>query len=470
MFALLMAPDAVHDEMFHATNIWCGQGERKPFCQDIQMDTWSPGAQVNFDQLTCKRAPDTPLICPPSGTGTSFRSVNFGGLYPGGFYFALSWFVVPSFELSMILTRTVSVLLVSILLAFAAALLPRRYQIALIFTLISAMPSTGYLLLSSISPSSWASLGVGIGWLPIHAALLGSSMSPSRRLMLALAGVMMWTMAIVSRWDSVLFIAASAALILAHVIYARKFYQNIPLVILGLVGLVAIFFVINDLVPIHVKPTRFIQLLVSYEPTEPNNLAFFTYQVLQGIPNALNALGTVPTSSGLVIPEVVFVANVSVLAVCILRVWSPENRFQLFGVSMIVLLMTTAIAAQVDLLEARDHGAIEPRYTFPLFLLAVSWWYSSSSTHALDELVSKFRAISRFSLAIFAITTYFVAERFIDRTTYSPRLLPDGLDNWWWSQLPIGPNSILALGIALFGGFLQSAQRLVTASQETLSA
>jgi len=104
MVALLSQPGASHDEVvFHAPSIWCGQGLRHQYCTELDHRAGSVyEAYTNIGISPCKVESDKPLVCPPNQNSWDGTLANMG-LYPSGFFFLLSWFVVPSVEVSFVL-------------------------------------------------------------------------------------------------------------------------------------------------------------------------------------------------------------------------------------------------------------------------------------------------------------------------------------------------------------------------------
>lgn len=471
LLATLSPPGATHDEMFHATNIWCGQGERAPYCSGIRFDVPSPGALVNFDLLTCQRDIQEPLECPSDGVGTSFRTVNHGNLYPTlpnsqhstPFYFVLSWFVVPSAEASFLLIRVVSVLLISILFAALVYLLPERHRNTVFLTIIFAMPSTGYFLFASINPSSWAVFGVGFSWIAFHAAVGYRDLASRRRLWLFCFGAIMSVMAVGSRWDAPGFLAYILCLI--GVMGAWKTFPERRSAIIGsgVASAVLMWVLLERFTPL--SPMRFVGVLTSYTEGQPTNLEFFSSYLLLGVPNALEALGTVPTTSVVRIPDIVFLVNLTSLGAFLFLTRKRRSFVQIGGAIATLLLTTVVIMAQVDLIDNRDNEGIEPRYSLPLLAFVVGWWFLNSPDLGNFRWQFRLRSIAWIATAMFGLTALTFAERFTDHQSFRLRLLPEGPDQWWWSFLSIGPNAALVMSVVCFAVFVHRSVDVLMAGQ-----
>ena len=465
--ALLSAPDATHDEAFHLANIWCGQGERPPYCQDIKLDIDSPGALVSFDFSTCQRNFERPLACPSDQTGESFRSINHGNLYPEGFYFFLSWFVVSSPELSVILTRLMSAFAIVLVLALTTLLFPTRYRLVLFLVMLSTLPSTGYFLFSSINPSSWTVFGVGFGWLALHAAFFESSLSKVHRCFLMMCAAAMWLMAAASRSDGLPFVSGTIFLVVAHLLYNRfsRHKKILSIFVVMLFGVTI--FIIDRIAAIHAAPLRFVRILFTYSSDEPNNVVFISHYLVNSFQQTLQALGTVPTTSAIAIPGIVLIINSALLLHLLITLRKAGSKPQIIGMVLGNLAIAAVTMVQVALIDNRDPFGVEPRYILPLLVFTVGWWFINGPLELPMTLQRNIRVVIAVAISMFALTAFTVAERFVDRQTFGLRILPEGNDQWWWHFLPVGPNTVLLFSIVFFSAFLLSFYKLLIPEEST---
>lgn len=458
--ALLSQPIATHDELYHATSIWCARGENPPQCMEIFRDSGDgllARTNIDIDPIDvriCQQQPERQLVCPTNQDGESVFLVN-NGLYPKLYYWTLSWFVVQSVDVSFVLTRTASLLFITILLGLTTWLLPNRYRLVLLLMMITACSGTGYFLFASINPSSWTAFGVGIGWLTFHAALSPQAISIRRRSGLFLVGGAAWAMALGSRTDSAGFVAFSAAIVGISIIWHRKVNQRRSLIVVsGL--LVAISTALVERFSSQ-KPLGYLRSLTKYSENQNDNLTFFSHYLMHGVVNMLQSLGTLPTMSPMRMPEILYVMGLALVVLLGAVALNNQNRLQLVGTLSIVVVATLTIMAQVVMVHNRDSWGVEPRYSYPLLLVAVGWWF----LHAPEQLWSRIRRYLKpaiiVSLTHFALTTFSVAERYADRQTFGLRMIPDGPDNWWWSWMPVGPNVVLVLSIVALWKFLSTS-------------
>ena len=468
MVALLSPVGATHDEAYHLRSIWCGQGERDPYCAERFADERGAYvARTNILTQNCQKIPVEPLLCPPSQTGESVFVTN-DGRYPPLFYYLLSWLVVPNVSVSVVIMRLASALTISLLLALLCWLLPPRYRLTLLLIALTAFSATGYFLFASINPSSWTSLGVGVGWLGLHAALSARQLSLMHRGSLVGAALLAWIMAIGSRADGAGFVALTVVLTLSEVGWSRlREYRNILVTSLLLVPMLG-WILLERFTTL--SPIENIQRFYRYSEGQPDNVSFFSEGFLQGPSNALRALGSIPSKSPIVLPGVVYVISLVVLGLFIINTFTPTKRTQQAGALITAIVVSLVIMAQVAWVDSRDPGGVEPRYVYPLFVFAAGWWYLLGPEPLKDRVGRYLRPASVAATAIFALTMFTVAERFVDKQTFSLRYLPEGLDQWWWSWLPVGPNVVVILAPVFLWRFFTEMRTLIEHDDSELVA
>ena len=444
LLGLFSPPGASHDEWLHAPSIWCAQGVRLPSCADVYqpIGTHFVG-KVNFDPNICFSSEGQSLICPSSRPNRVNLAVLNDNLYPPVFYYVLSWFVAPTAEVSFFLVRAGNALILTTVLAALTILLPGRHRIVLFLVVLTGFPSTGYFLFASLNPSSWASLGVGVGWLALHGALYGETQGGMKRLLLLLLSCLTSIMAGGSRWDAIPFVACSTLLVVGEQLLRRFSHVRKQLAAL-LTSLVVGFWVLLETYT-PLSPFQFTKILFEYSEGGRDNTAFLTDNLIQGLPNALDALGSVPTHSRIPIPETIFVINIALLGYFMARTFNHRAKIQWFGFATITVTIAAVIAAQIAALDARDHGPIEPRYVYPLLLFGLGWWYLHGPNNLHNRLQFALPYATNVATLVFALTNFIILERFVDRQTFVLRYLPEGADNWWWSWLPVGPNTLVIL-------------------------
>ena len=455
-------PGATHDEWYHVSSIWCGHGERDPYCPEKFSETGT--AIINLDWTNCQKNQETLLLCPVNQVGQSQPVTNVG-LYPPVFYFVLSWFVTPWTEASVAVVRIVSALFVSLVLGVLAYLLPRRYRLVMLLMLLTSLTGTGFYLFASVNPSSWTALGVGFGWLGIHAGLAPGSVLPRRRVALICAGALAWVMAVGSRWDAAPFLALEASLIVVHVFWLYLPNRRSRLLLVSALSPVALLLILQLLTPM--KPLFYLADLFRYAPDEPNNVAFISHYVLHGLPNMLNSLGSVPTMSGVAIPEICFLVAVAILVWFAGHMYNRREILQTLGGALTVGGVSLAVMVQVAVVDSRDAFGVEPRYSYPLLPFLIGWWFLFGDEAAANRVQRYVKPAAVAVTGVFGLTMFSVAERFVDAQTYGLRVLPEGPDQWWWSWMPVGPNVVLVTAVLAVWMFFRNLVADIVAPAHT---
>lgn len=464
MMALLSPPGSSQDEWYHASSIWCAQGERDPYCTEKVGERGSnPSARTNITFINCQKSPDVALWCPQEESA-SLLPTN-GGLYPGLFYFTLSWLVVPSVEVSVLIARVANSLLLVVVLAVTASLLPHRNRTVLFLLILGVFSPTGYFLFASINPSSWTSLGIGVGWLAWYSAGESGPIAMQRRLQLAFIGTLAGVLAVGSRWDATPFLVFAAVLVGSRLIWARFPRNRRWLLLLTPLAVIGSFLLLSSFV---LSPRRYLKAIVTYSDGETDNMTFFSHYILYGLPNMLRALGTVPTMSSVILPSLVYIGGLLILVVLVVKTYNSSSKAQQFGTAVIILVATSVIMAQAATVDQRDLYGIEPRYVYPLLLLAAGWWFSLGPADLLARVTPYLKWVVNILTATFALSAFTIAERFVDRQSYALRLIPDGSDQWWWSWMPVGPNVVVLLSVLFMWRFLDLVRRSLIESSTSV--
>jgi hypothetical protein len=445
--ALLSPVGAVHDELFHASSIWCAQGERAPYCTEITTNAEVGAyAVTNIDTRVCQSAPDRPLVCPTAQTGEMALLTN-AGLYPGLFYRAMSYLVVPSADMSIVFIRLANAAVVCAAIAAALLVLPRRHRTGLLLTTLGVFNPFALYLFGSLNPSSWSIIGVLIGWLCFDALLLRDKVEKQPRSALVVLAAVGWLLAVGSRWDSVPYVALTVVVTVMHVLW-RRFGRRVVAGVLAFVTAVTVGIAAIDwLTPFSTWGQ--VRGLFVYEPGQPDNTAFVSHYLLHAIPKALEALGEVPTMAGVFLPGVIFVANLGLLALLLVAARSRSSGVQMFGVFAGWLAIAVVLMAHHAGMDDRDPFGPSTRYVLPITAFAAAWWFTRASADFTHKVSAHVNAIRAVVVTSFALTVWTIGERFVDVQTFGLRYLPEGPDQWWWERAPVGPNAVVVFSVVL---------------------
>lgn len=162
------------DDDFHLVSIWCASPNSQEFClPGTDSETRVvPSGLVKSSCFAYK--PEVSAGCQDrvdfsAEPSTLTSRGNFVGAYPQVFYATMGLFASHNIEASVVAMRALTVLLFTALITALYLLLPVRRRPALVWGWVLTTVPLGLYILTSNNPSSWATMGVGFGWI----ALLG---------------------------------------------------------------------------------------------------------------------------------------------------------------------------------------------------------------------------------------------------------------------------------------------------------
>lgn len=440
--ALLSPVGQAHDELFHLSSIWCSHGERDPYCTNSALDsaTGVRSVQTNIPAVVCQLPPDRPLVCPVGESKGVLLQTN-NGLYPPVFYWTMGLMVNPSVELSVVLIRVLNALTVTSLLCLAAILLPARHRRALYLTSLSTFVPFGLYLFSSANPSSWTIAGVLVTPLALHAAMSDTEVRLKHRVQLLVLSGVGALMASGSRWDAVPYLAVAVVVIGFDARWQSMRQRSWTALATLSVAIVAGVLFIERITPFSIIEQ--LGSVTRYSSGQPDNLAFMSHYVLHAVPKAIELLGEVPTMSGIFLPRLVSILGFLTLSALLGSTFNRQRVIQSGSALLLVAAIAFVLMSHSQAMDERDPFGPSTRYVMPLFLFAVAWW----SVHAPAEselLVDRhLRWIPVVATMSFGLSVFTIAERSVDSQTFGLRPLPEGLDHWWWTGLPVGVNFVV---------------------------
>ena len=475
MVTLLSQPGSIQNEWSHAAGVWCGHGEREAFCQGIQTsEDGTKSALTNIVDPECWAKQTASRLCPESATQQNpIRLIE--GTYPSLFNFGLSWLVLPSVDLSVLSMRLANAFLFSVTLAVLALLLPGQYLRTLALLVVAVFAAPGLFMIVSINPLSWATIGIGLGWLPLHAAIAPNNLSTARRRTLAAIGALLFVLAMASQRSALGFSVVVLALVAAHLGCLTRpnrrevSYKNIA------IPLGAFFVALESSSP-RIAHSLF---LSSFEPSRSTlrlvtgDSFYYLRDFLPVIPNAVRSLFSFPSWNPenpllltVALPEVVMFGGVGLLGYLLVRSGNPKQGFQVGGAGVILSVAALVLFAQASLQDKLDYAMVDVLTIYPLIVFLAGWWLFLAPIEQSKGLMNSLRSISVISTALFAVTSFTVAERFVDRQTFGLRYLPEGKDQWWWPGMPIGPNVVVVLASVFLWRFFSGYTTILISNRD----
>lgn len=200
------------DDDFHLTSIWCAQGERAGLCENITTTSVNvPNDVVHAPCFAFNK--DITGAC-QANLGTAMTAVDRANIlehsYPGGFYWAMSWFAGPNVYLSVVMMRLFNALLFVLMATVTFLLIEPRWRQPLALGVATTIVPLGMFIIPSTNPSSWTI------YAPAFVFLLSRSLirTTERGKVLAIAAATVIISAIASsaRSDAAIFVVAAVSL------------------------------------------------------------------------------------------------------------------------------------------------------------------------------------------------------------------------------------------------------------------
>ncbi|WP_165350362.1 DUF2142 domain-containing protein [Xylanimonas protaetiae] len=194
-WATASPPGSSPDEDFHLASIWCPtplDGSCDTRIAEGELQPGESRTQVLVPQVVLASAICTAFHPENSGACVDDLTNNLywtgrvdNGLYPGGFYDVMHWFVGPDVQASVTTMRIANGVLAIALFTATALLLPRPSRRLVTYGYLAVSVPMATYLIASINPSGWAFTGVAVAWAGMH----GFVTQPHRRRRYALAGL-----------------------------------------------------------------------------------------------------------------------------------------------------------------------------------------------------------------------------------------------------------------------------------------
>jgi hypothetical protein len=433
------------DDDFHLASIWCGSGIRAGICETAPQPTQRL-VPTQLVKETCYAGDATrSAACQNRGdrsglTATSRGNFN-GQLYPPVFYAAMSVFVGPDIDASVVGMRLVNSALFVGLMTGLWVLLPRRRRSTLVWAAAITTIPLGIFLIASINPSGWAILSAATLWI----AVLGFYETPGRRRWgLAAIAMLATVIGAGARADAALFAAVGigVAVILAFA-RTRRFLLDslLPLGLLVIAGL------------LYRLGSQSGAGSTGLNGTPPPDFLAAKKLVLQNLLDIPDlwagsfgrwGLGWLDTR----VPNWVWFSGIALFAVAVAIGLSSSSVRKylvvgLVGLAAVLFPLVLQVQTQVPV------GAyIQPRYVLPLVVLFAGV--------VLLRMDAPFPRLHRVHIvagiailsAANAISLYTNIRRYVTGTTVVGINLDAG-DQWWWPGAP-GPMYLWIAGVAVY--------------------
>jgi hypothetical protein len=168
------------------------------------------------------------------------------------------------------------------------------------------------------------------------------------------------------------------------------------------------------------------------------------------------------------LPEIVMFGGVGLLGYLVVRTTDPKLGFQASGAGFVLCVAALVLFAQVSSQENVDYSMTDTLAVYPLIVFLAGWWFFLATDEQTESLAHSLHSVAVIATALFAITSFTVAERFVDRQSFGLRYLPEGMDQWWWTGMPVGPNVVVVLAPICLWRFLSAYVPTVKGSRNSL--
>ena len=451
---ILSAPDAAN----HIAHIWCSSSIENNYCEKYA------------EEIGAYRIPTSSNFCYPenklmsaacASPATSIRSIETGN-YPPLFFRVLNFFVTDSMNTSIILMRLFNLGIFVGLFFFQILLGSEKHRLAYLSANIFTITPYLLFLIPSVNPSSWAIIGVTNSAFFLISLLDGRNSSPRIRA----ATCLFWFFSSVlcfARYDSTVALMVANSIVLLS-LRGKMILQSFrkTAIFSSILLLTAIILSRNFGTFIN-WCTGYLRVnTVPFNPMGPNFGTWLSSWFLHFWAIPLEAFG----SGGLgwreiTMPQFVILNGIGLLGAVIIFASIQMNFRQILVhiASSLFMLINILMIANREL----DLFNVTGRHIIPIFPFIVGAWvyFSPSPIHFLEIRNARFIAVLLIASSN-SVALYTTIERYVMGWSGGLRIIRvNGLSQWWWSGLPIGPNFVVIMGSICFLGFLSTAVVLV---------
>lgn len=464
------------DDDYHLASVWCAL-DGSEACQPGSEETTRIVSDA-FAQTRCyAQQPSTSAACLDDeglaldGSMTETKRGNFDRRYPEVYYAAMHVFAGDDLVKGAVTMRLVNVaLFVGLATALASLLSASRRQTLLWGWLVSLVP-LGFFLIPSNNPSGWAITGVGTAFL----ALLGWFESEGkRRWALGALYLVGAVMAAGARSDAAVYVVG--ATVVASLLTARRSRPWVSTSVLALAGVVVAvgLFASVDQTTVDVDGFKYSQPVATTatdavtdgsgdasgapgaEEPAPEGLALIAYNVLMlpflwtGVWGTW-ALGWLDTFMPVIVPWSAGAAFVAV-GFAGFGVLSWRKLVSLMGVFGVLAALPVYLLAG----SGATISTFQPRYILPLLVL----FAMVLVTVPPGMRGVRFGRVQMLMVMGALVLAHMVAlqvniRRYVTGEGEQGFNLDAGAQ-WWWSDLPVGPTALWAIGTLAFAAFMAS--------------
>lgn len=457
MWALSSPVGSSPDDNFHLPSIWCGQGIREGYCQEINdapevraVPMWVSGAACYAYN------PESSAGCQTKDFGEPTQLVNtnlgnFNHVYPPVFYWVMSLFTGPNTEISVMTMRLFNSALYVGMVTLTYFLVPFRFRRPVLWGSILAAVPLSLFIIPSTNPSSWAVTSAATLW----ALLVGflQTTNNQRRITLGSLAMLSALIGAGSRADSALFCFVAIAVALILTITKKTRISLSSILVLLVIAAIAILMYLTAGQTSAASTGLGDQSVVS-----GGEKLYLTIVNLIQVPMIWSGilgswgLGWLDTT----MPNIVVVTSLAAFTgVAFWGLGLPQrlksDSWQKISavtfLFLVLWLFPTAVLVQTG---AMAGGYFQPRYILPVAIMLVGVMLIGSDSGKTINLARP--------QALLVVLALSVANVFSIHANMRRYVTGVDLQNWnlnspreWWWKLPLEPMAVFALSGLSFG-------------------
>jgi Predicted membrane protein (DUF2142) len=443
-WAIASPVGASPDDDYHLTSIWCASVHDSYCEKGAKAGEYEVPAAL-LESVCFIHDPEKSAGCQndisfDTSVKISTTRGNFFGEYPPIYYATMGLFAGNDIRASVVVMRLVNVLLLVALTTALFILIPAARRQALIWGwLISTVP-LGLFILSSNNPSSWAIVGVGVGWL----ALLGWFETKGRQKVgLGIVFAIATVMAAGARGDAAVYavLGIVVAAVIAFSATRRWFIDAI---------LPAVFVVICAVSVVSARQSA--SAVIGLNPVTtgsgapaPDPVALFASNLLNVPSIWAGVLGTWGLGwIDTVLPAVVGYGSIACFVGVGFLGFRSLNRRKALVLAGIGIVLTILPVYVLTAGGDRVGVEVQPRYLLPVIVMFAGVLALSVGARRLEFTRGQLLFVVITLSVVQFIALHTNMRRYITGTDEQGWNLNAGME-WWWNGAP-SPMAVLVIG------------------------
>jgi hypothetical protein len=433
------------DSDFHISSIWCGQGERKGLCEEIGASAAQYNAKVPFMFQMCDNRPIEYLpSCAEIVTKPETQFLRTAiPLQQNSYYKIMSHFASQNTNQSVLVIRSINALIASCVLLALLVLCSGKIKFAVAASWSVGLVPVGVQFLSSVNPRGWSFLAVFSSW-----AFLASGLEARQRTVRSYSAYLLCaltaSLAFATRVDGSIFVIFSCTIVtISHLL--KNYVLSKKILIVSAISILLI------LVPI--QSISSLSHIFSFQLADSIELPrFLLMQIVHGPEFITQAWGYNIGQQGNG-PGIVGIIGLSLFVITLSFALQNVNPIQALGVVSIILFMIVSHMRGSLAIGELIPASGEYVMALTVFLLGFTLWTSRSIQNFQSSRRGQITTISLLTFS-HAIAFYSYMEYYVKRGAKIGTFETISLNQSWWWNSDINPNSVYWIGSAAFSMFL----------------